>query len=163
MTFSIIMAILQLYSMSRTAPLRRVWELTADLTLFAERFLQEPLAKAYFRSRDIEQETVKHIPSLDVDAARFDLAVDGFTYRDLFVLYGSEQVVRNLLLVFQKNERDETLIPCPACRCSQIEGNSYPKRWECEAGSVVICYAQKEAYTIAVSAIYSRLFYPKRQ
>ena len=113
----------------------RVWELTADLTLFAERFLQEPLAKAYFRSRDIEQETVKHIPSLDVDAARFDLAVDGFTYRDLFVLYGSEQVVRNLLLVFQKNERDETLIPCPACRCSQIEGNSYPtlgvRSWEC--------------------------------
>lgn len=113
----------------------RAWELAADLTLFADRFIQQPLAKAYFRSRDIERETVHHIPDIDLDAARFDLALDGFTYRDLFVLHDTHQVVTNLLLIFQKNQRDETLIPCPACRSSQIEGNSYPtlgvRSWEC--------------------------------
>jgi DNA modification methylase len=39
------------------------------------------------------------------------------------------------LLVFDKNERDETVIPCPACRSVILAGNSYPalgiRSWEC--------------------------------
>jgi DNA modification methylase len=38
-------------------------------------------------------------------------------------------------MVFQKNRRDETKVPCPGCRSDNIGGNSYPsfgvKSWEC--------------------------------
>lgn len=40
-----------------------------------------------------------------------------------------------ILLLFEKNKRDETPIPCPACRSLNVRGNSYPvlgvKSWEC--------------------------------
>jgi DNA modification methylase len=42
----------------------------------------------------------------------------------------------DLLLLFQKNLRDETKVPCPACRSLNVRGNSYPtfgvKSWECQ-------------------------------
>ena len=75
---------------------------------------------------------------LNLDKAKFNLANEGFTYRDCFVLcpsvdsgFGSE----SLLVLFQKNQRDETPIPCPACRSHKVRGNSYPtlgvRSWEC--------------------------------
>jgi DNA modification methylase len=113
----------------------RAWELSADLTLFAERFDEYPLSKPFFRSDEVARETIEHVPHLELDRARFDLINEGFTYRDLFVLADSEGQVRRLLLLFQKNRRDETLLPCPACRSSDVAGNSYPslgvKSWEC--------------------------------
>jgi DNA modification methylase len=113
----------------------RTWELAADLTLFAERFLQEPFERLYFRSKDIEAETAEHISTLDTERAAFNVAFEGFTYRDLFVLHDEDGEVVRLLLLFQKNRRDETPIPCPACRSTRVEGNSYPtlgvKSWEC--------------------------------
>jgi DNA modification methylase len=111
------------------------WQLSADLTLFAERFNENPLRKLFFRAEDVERETREHIPGLDLKAARFDLINEGFTYRDLFVLAGDDRRARRLLLIFQNNQRDESLIPCPACRSSNVAGNSYPslgvKSWEC--------------------------------
>lgn len=39
-------------------------------------------------------------------------------------------------LIFEKNIRDERPVYCPACRTSNIQGNSYPilnvRSWECE-------------------------------
>jgi DNA modification methylase len=111
------------------------WQLSADLTLFAERFDEHSVRKLFFRAEDVERETCEHIPQLDIAAARFDLINEGFTYRDLFVLAGHDRSARRLLLIFQKNKRDESLIPCPACRSSNVAGNSYPslgvKSWEC--------------------------------
>ena len=111
------------------------WELAGDLTLFAERHVEENLHKLYFRSTEIQKETIASIPEIDVEAARFDLAFDGFSYRDSFVLHDDSLQVQRLVVLFQKNQRDETLIPCPACRTTDVAGNSYPslgvKSWEC--------------------------------
>ncbi len=115
------------------------WELAADATLFGEKHREIPLRKAYFKWKDVLQETVSYIPGLDAEGARFDLVNEGFTYRDCFVLApepDSFHESSRLLLLLQKNERDETLVPCPACRTHNVQGNSYPslgvRSWECK-------------------------------
>lgn len=117
------------------APCDRSWELAADITLHAERFDQYELDRGYFRPRQVESDTVAHIPTLDLKRAAFDIAFEGFTYRDLFVMHDHDGNVVRTLLLLQKNRRDETLIPCPACRSTRVAGNSYPsfgvKSWEC--------------------------------
>jgi DNA modification methylase len=114
------------------------WEICSDIMLFAEKHDEVMLKKTYFRSKQIENETVSHIHDLDLAKANFELANEGFSYKDTFVCApspvscaGSE----SLLLLFQKNKRDETVIPCPACRSHDVQGNSYPnlgvRSWEC--------------------------------
>lgn len=111
------------------------WELAADATLFGEKHRESPLTKSYFRWDRVRDETKRFIPGLDVAAASFELVNEGFTYRDCFVLVGASNRVERLLLIFQKNERDETPVPCPACRSADVQGNSYPilgvRSWEC--------------------------------
>lgn len=118
------------------------WRLFSDIVLYAEKHRETPLKTGYFRPREIEAATAAHIPALDVNQARFDAANEGFFFRDCFILspesnpdsHGSEEP-GDLLLLFDKNERDETLIPCPGCRASDVAGNSYPalgiRSWEC--------------------------------
>lgn len=114
------------------------WELCSDVMLFAEKHDEVRLNKTYFRAKQIADETIAHISNLSIEDCQFDLANEGFTYKDTFVCpsstdtsFGSE----SLLLLFQKNRRDETPIPCPACRSHEIQGNSYPslgvRSWEC--------------------------------
>lgn len=111
------------------------WELSADLTNFAEHFYQDRIGKKFFRWRQVSRETLTHNLGVDRQAAEFDVACIGFTYRDLFVLHDGEGKVSQLVVLFQKNERDETLVPCPQCRSTDVRGNSYPslgvKSWEC--------------------------------
>lgn len=111
------------------------WELASDMPLFAERFSEVPLKQLFFRAKQVEQETVAHATAIDKSKAQFELLNEGFTYRDTFVLHDEADRVRRLLLVFQKNRRDETKVPCPGCRSDNIGGNSYPsfgvKSWEC--------------------------------
>jgi len=115
------------------------WELAADLTLFAEKFVEENLTGNYFQKDIIQQATTAYIPNLDAEATCFDVANLGFNYQDCFVLYpqvDDDGSSPSLLLLFQKHQRDETPIPCPACRSHQVQGNSYPKvgvrSWECQ-------------------------------
>lgn len=115
------------------------WELAADATLFGEKHREIPLRKAYFRWRDVMRRTAAYIADVNVAAARFELVNEGFTYKDCFVLassLASQHEESSLLLLLQKNERDETLIPCPACRSRDVQGNSYPslgvRSWECK-------------------------------
>ncbi|CAN7241493.1 DNA-methyltransferase [Knoellia sp. LjRoot47] len=113
----------------------QAWELASDLPLFAERFREEPLKQMFFRSKDVERETLGHVTKIDEAEAHFELLNEGFTYRDTFVLHDEADQVRRLVLVLQKNRRDETKLPCPGCRSDNIGGNSYPsfgvKSWEC--------------------------------
>ncbi|QRN39503.1 DNA-methyltransferase [Pectobacterium carotovorum] len=114
------------------------WELASDLILFAEKFVSSKLEKGYFRPDKIKNETQNYIPWLRNKCLDFDSANEGFTYRDTFVC-ANEQVSKlgseSLFIIFQKNMRDETIVPCPACRSSDVGGNSYPslgvKSWEC--------------------------------
>lgn len=118
------------------------WKLFSDLVVYAEKHREVKLKTGYFRPRQIEAATAEHIPGLDASQARFDLANEGFFFRDCFILMlpgnqgtkpGAES--GDLLLLFDKNERDETVIPCPGCRSRNVAGNSYPalgvRSWEC--------------------------------
>ena len=112
------------------------WELASYIQFFGERFLLTKTDKIFFRNEEIEQITTSKIAGLDLEAAKFDLMTEGFSYRDLFVMHDNDGVVKKLILIMQKNERDETLVPCPTCRSSDVRGNSYPslgvKSWECQ-------------------------------
>jgi DNA modification methylase len=114
------------------------WELVADLILFAEKHVGVELKNAYFQHATIRAVTSAYITGLDAERARFHVADEGFTYRDTFVIAPSEAApmgMTSMLVVLQKNARDETLIPCPACRSHDVQGNSYPslgvRSWEC--------------------------------
>jgi DNA modification methylase len=118
------------------------WKLFSDLVLYAEKHREVKLKTGYFHPRQIEAATVEHIPGLDASQARFDLANEGYFFRDCFILMppGNEGTKRgdesgDLLLLFDKNERDEKVIPCPGCRSRNVAGNSYPvlgvRSWEC--------------------------------
>ena len=115
------------------------WELAEYAKLFAEKFDQVALNCGYFKHQRVAFETISYVPNLTTEKTQFNLANEGFTYKDCFVLtpvedcaFGSE----SLLLLFQKNRRDETPIPCPACRSHDVQGNSYPtfgvRSWECK-------------------------------
>lgn len=120
------------------------WELYSDIVLYAEKFNEEKLKIGYFHPKRIEEQTLKHIPNLNINDSDFKIANGGFTYKDCFILtetdFRDSKVQEEfdnygMLLLFEKNHRDETLIPCPACRSKNVRGNSYPvigvKSWEC--------------------------------
>jgi hypothetical protein len=121
------------------------WKLFSDLVLYAEKHREVELQSGYFCPVEIERATRAHVPNVDRTAARFDLANEGFFFRDCFVLSGqkvssdgpkSTDEEPTLLLLFDKNERDETVIPCPGCRSFDVAGNSHPalgvRSWECQ-------------------------------
>lgn len=114
------------------------WELCSDLMLFAEKHDEVQLQSVYFRPKQIAADTLAHIDDLVLEECQFELANEGFSYKDTFVcppFSGAPQGSESLLLLFQKNKRDETLIPCPSCRSKNIQPNSYPslgvRSWEC--------------------------------
>ncbi len=122
------------------------WKLYSDLVLYAEKHREKKLETGYFRPSVVEQATTEHIPELSRDTAKFDLANEGFFFRDCFILSktiptdgpraATTSDAVDLLLLFDKNERDEQIIPCPACRSFEVRGNSYPalgvRSWECQ-------------------------------
>lgn len=114
------------------------WRLCEDVKLFAEKHRSSALQKAYFQHRKISETTRDYISEIDIEKARFELANEGFSYKDTLVTYaGNGKSERpTLVVLFQRNERDETTLPCPACRSHDVQGNSYPtfgvKSWECQ-------------------------------
>ncbi len=109
------------------------WRAAARLTIFAEKFIRTRLPHAFFQHKKIAAETLLFNPQLDETRCQFAVADLGFSYRDTFVF--ADQSVSSVLLLFQKNSIDETIIPCPACRSHDVQGNSYSslgvKSWEC--------------------------------
>lgn len=113
------------------------WTIFKDVVLFAEKHVSHPIEKTYFRWQKVRAITTTYIPNMDENIASFDIANEGFVFKDCFILAESEfQRNYSLLLIFEKNVRDERIVHCPACRTSNIQGNSYPilnvRSWECE-------------------------------
>lgn len=117
------------------------WRLFSDIVLFAEKHRAEKLKIGYFHPQKIKEVTTAYIHELEEDVD-FEIAYGGFTYKDCYII-NSDNYDRlensskyTMLLLFQKNHRDEDLIPCPACRSINVRGNSYPtigvKSWECK-------------------------------
>lgn len=111
------------------------WKLYADIVLFAEKFIKEKIDKAYFRWKKIASKTCDYIDRIVPYNAEFEYAFQGFVFKDCFILEQNNGKY-DLLLVFEKNVRDERIVNCPACRSENIQGNSYPilnvRSWECE-------------------------------
>ena len=119
----------------------RKWRLFSDIVLFAEKHREVMLKKGYFRPDKIQQVTKAYIGDpLDEQKAKFEIASEGFFFRDCYVLShanneGTTDAAYDILLLFEKNERDEDVIPCPSCRSKVVSGNSYSvlgvRSWEC--------------------------------
>lgn len=120
-----------------------IWELIGNTTLFAERLQSTPLKKKFYRPAQIADETRRHIRSLDVRRAEFESFQFGFLFRDCVVVcretMGQRErtgSVSSVFVLLEKNEADETPIPCPACWSLNVGGNSYPafgvRSWECQ-------------------------------
>ncbi|MDD9980660.1 MAG: DNA methyltransferase [Gammaproteobacteria bacterium] len=114
------------------------WEIASDIMLFAEKHDLVHIQRGYFRPGRIQTETLAAIPNVEIAEAKFHLVNEGFTYRDTFVCpqsSGSRCGEEAILLILQKNKRNETLVPCPACRSHNVQGNSYSslgvRSWEC--------------------------------
>ncbi len=111
------------------------WNLYSDCILFAEKHLKEKIDKTYFRWQKIGTQTKEYIPAIIPFNAEFEYAFQGFVFKDCFVIQ-NENNSYSLLLILEKNQRDERAINCPACRTQNIQGNSYPilnvRSWECE-------------------------------
>ncbi len=109
------------------------WSYVADATIFAEKHLERKIDRTYFRYKDILNTTKQYIPELDIINAHFELGNEGFHYKDCYVI--TKNTKEYILLLFEKNDRDEQIIPCPKCRTKNVQGNSYPKlgvrSWEC--------------------------------
>jgi len=110
------------------------WSLIADITIFCEKFLERPIDRNYFRWKEVERQTIDYIKNLDQKTCDFQKGNEGFTYKDCYLVDVDQQ--EKSVLLFEKNERDETIIPCPKCRTFNVQGNSYPvlgvKSFECK-------------------------------
>jgi DNA modification methylase len=111
----------------------RQWNLYADSVLYAEKHRSVASNHGFYRSAEIARATISHIPSLSLSAELFRTFNTGFSYLDCIVIGGDEK--QRLVVLFQKHAIDETLIPCPACRSHNVQGNSYSslgvRSWEC--------------------------------
>ncbi|MDY5450211.1 MAG: site-specific DNA-methyltransferase [Clostridia bacterium] len=112
------------------------WRLYSDLIIFAEKHCYHDIDRMYFRKKKIRAATEDYIQPIDSEKANFDLAAEGFVFKDCYVVDVSEREGYDLVIVFEKNIRDERLINCPECRSTKIQGNSYPilnvRSWECD-------------------------------
>lgn len=120
----------------------RLWRIFSDITLFAEKHREIALKKGYFKPTVIHSTTKDYIgAALESTEESFDIVNEGFFFKDCFILShsheeGTTAAPYDILLLFEKNERDERIIPCPACRSDKVGGNSYPslgvRSWECQ-------------------------------
>ena len=118
-----------------------MWRLFSDIVLFGEKHIPEDLNIGYFHPEKIKATTQSYISELPKNVD-FKIAYGGFTYKDCYIITeaevepGENRVPYSSLILFQKNERDEDVLPCPACYGTNIRGNSYPvigvKSWECK-------------------------------
>lgn len=112
------------------------WRLFSDVVLYAEKGILEEIDRMYFRKKIIREVTEAYINGVNDPAARFNLAATGFVFKDCFSISIAECGGDSwLMLVLEKNVRDERPVPCPACYTLNVEGNSYPilnvRSWEC--------------------------------
>jgi hypothetical protein len=104
------------------------------VAIYAENLLQEHNFKLFNRTssgkkeellRFIDQnKNLKGSPDLKEQVADFYQSVSyGFQFQDFLI----SAVDDTKVLVLQKIELDDTVLPCPECLSTQVRGNSYPK------------------------------------
>ena len=111
------------------------WRLYKDILVYAEKFQCEHLESAYYKRKSVQQSTEEYVDGLRNVNIDWHNAYGGYVFRDCFVIKHNESQDYDLLLLMDKNVRDERLMRCPACGSSIVRGNSYPtlnvRSWEC--------------------------------
>lgn len=123
-------------NMKSSQPTDHAWRLAQDAMFFAEKGFAEQTKNSYYRREKIKQLTAEAVPGIDLEICEFDKTFFGFQYQDCFVVRPSiKGQDPKLVLVFELNKKDESLLVCPSCRSKRVEGNSYSKlgvrSWEC--------------------------------
>lgn len=113
------------------------WSLFRDILLFSEKHSKGGIDKPYFRWKEVQKVTEEYLGKSVLDQNEWENAYQGFVYKDCFILGENDsQKKYDILLILEKNVRDERVINCPACCSNTPQGNSYPilnvKSWECE-------------------------------
>lgn len=118
------------------------WQTITEVALFAESFRVEKNFKLYERTKAakrqelltfIEQnQNIKYSEGLHAAVSEFyENLVYGFTFQDLIISESDQTKI----LVLQKIQLDESVLPCPDCLETIVRGNSYPrllqKSYEC--------------------------------
>lgn len=111
----------------------RSWRIIEDIMLFSERFQSSDAPPKFFRGKQLWRELSSELSLPDAMEKVAKRIYEGFLFKDCFVI-GSDGDERTML-IFQKNVRDQTPLPCPACRSHNTRSNSYPslgvRSWEC--------------------------------
>lgn len=112
------------------------WRLFSDLILFAEKHNYHTIDKVYFRYKKVAEVTKRYIQDLQLNEAKFELAAEGFVFKDCYIVPQKDKDGYSLVIILEKNLRDERSLNCPACRSVNVQGNSYPilnvRSWECK-------------------------------
>lgn len=110
-----------------------IWSVYSKLCIHAERFRQPEDEPGYFHAELIEKES-REVIGDNLKRGVLSKAFTGFMYKDTFIIRNSSNY-NEIVVIFKKQSRDESKVPCPACRTLDIRGNSYPslgiKSWEC--------------------------------
>lgn len=114
--------------------IEKKWQFISDITIYTEKFIEEKIDKVFFKSNEIRKNTEEYIKNINKQKVNFHMANTGFQYKDCYLAYNQSE--ETCLLLFEKNKRDERIIPCPKCRSNKVQGNSYPilgvRSWECK-------------------------------
>ena len=110
------------------------WNTVSEVALHAESFLAEHNFRLFERTKAKKAEELiqflKLNPNIDFSeelrpavTSFFESVGYGLNFQDLILSESDE----TRILVFQKVELDDSVIPCPDCLKTMVRGNSYPK------------------------------------
>jgi DNA modification methylase len=110
------------------------WKTVSEVALHAESFLAERNFRLFERTKDKKAEeliqflklnpNINFSEDLTLDVKWFFESVGyGLNFQDLILSESDE----TRILIFQKVELDDSVIPCPDCLKTMVRGNSYPK------------------------------------
>ena len=99
--------------------------------------MKSPLTQKFFAHRRIADDTASYVPGLNLDKARFNLANEGFTYRDCFVLCPSvkSNFERACWFCSKRTSATRSQYHALLVGLTRSKGYSYPmlgvRSWEC--------------------------------
>jgi len=113
---------------------KQSWSSIAELAIFAENMKSEKNFKLFQRTKSSKidelltflQGNENLSGSMDYSSLVsdfYDGIAYGFQFQDLFISRQND----TRILIFQKIELDDQVIPCPDCNSTKVRGNSYPR------------------------------------
>lgn len=110
------------------------WKTSENIILYMEKGNYKSLNFKFIRKNEFFSELENNNNPIFVDRENKQMSFCGIYYIDTFFVNNKKTDYN--IIIFEKNDFDETLIPCPSCHSKNVEGNSYSKlgvkSWECK-------------------------------